>query len=325
LYVIPKGAAALGARGEGPFGLPAQLHLQLGIRDILVLRNEDDRQQQLGPVVLAPGQTYRLPFHQPGAIQLACSFHQGSASSSLWPHLRARAGSGCEHAWAGPPLRPAGERPRTAEGCMRTAFVVFDRMTALDFVGIYDPLTRLHSMGFLPDFAWEVCAQTPEVADDRGLRLRATAVGGSLAAYDLLVVPGGVGTRLLLQDAAFLAWLRTAAPVALKVSVCTGALLLGAAGFLQGRRATTHPSAVADLAPFCHTALATRLVDEGAVITAGGSPPLSTSGCSWSTGSRARRPRAVFASKWTTPIHSRPTTAREALRSQAASVSGPSE
>ena len=77
LYVIPKGAAALGARGEGPFGLPAELHLQLGVRDILVLRNEDDREQQLGPVALAPGQTYRLPFHQPGAVQLACSFHQG--------------------------------------------------------------------------------------------------------------------------------------------------------------------------------------------------------------------------------------------------------
>jgi hypothetical protein len=77
LYVIPKGAAALGARGDGPFGLPAELHLQLGVRDILVLRNEDDREQQLGPVVLAPGQTYRLPFHQPGALQLACSFHQG--------------------------------------------------------------------------------------------------------------------------------------------------------------------------------------------------------------------------------------------------------
>ena len=153
---------------------------------------------------------------------------------------------------------------------MRTAFVVFDRMTALDFVGIYDPLTRLYSMGFLPDFVWELCAQTAEVTDDRGLRLRATAVGGSLAAYDLLVVPGGVGTRPLMRDPVFLAWLRTAAPVPRKVSVCTGALLLGAAGFLQGRRATTHPSALADLAPFCQTVLATRLVDDGIILTAGG-------------------------------------------------------
>jgi hypothetical protein len=77
LYVIPQGAGTRGARGDGPFSLPAELHLQLGARDILVLRNEDDQEQQLGPVVLAPGQTYRLPFHQPGAIQLACSFHQG--------------------------------------------------------------------------------------------------------------------------------------------------------------------------------------------------------------------------------------------------------
>jgi cyclohexyl-isocyanide hydratase len=157
-----------------------------------------------------------------------------------------------------------------AEGAMRTAFVVFDRMTMLDFVGIYDPLTRLHAMGFMPDFAWDVCAQAPEVADDRGLHLRATAVGGSLSGYDLLVVPGGVGTRPLLRDAAFLAWLRTAAPVPRKASVCTGALLLGAAGFLQGRRATTHPSALTDLAPFCQAVLTTRIVDDGPVLTAGG-------------------------------------------------------
>jgi cyclohexyl-isocyanide hydratase len=156
------------------------------------------------------------------------------------------------------------------EGLMRTAFVVFDGMTALDFVGIYDPLTRLHSMGFRPDFAWEICAPTPEVTDDRGLRLAATAVGDSLAAYDLLIVPGGVGTRALLGDPGFLTWLRTALPVPRKVSVCTGALLLGAAGFLEGRRATTHPSALADLAPFCHTVLPTRLVDDGPVLTAGG-------------------------------------------------------
>jgi cyclohexyl-isocyanide hydratase len=55
-----------------------------------------------------------------------------------------------------------------------------------------------------------------------------------------------------------------------KVSVCTGALLLGAGGFLHGRRATTHPRALADLAPFCQTVLATRLVDDGPVLTAGG-------------------------------------------------------
>ena len=57
LYLIPKGAATRGARGEGPFGLPAKLHLQLGVRDILAIQNEDDREQQLGPALLALGQT----------------------------------------------------------------------------------------------------------------------------------------------------------------------------------------------------------------------------------------------------------------------------
>ncbi len=153
---------------------------------------------------------------------------------------------------------------------MRTGFVVFDRMTALDFVGIYDPLTRLKSMGFMPDFGWEVCGLASEVEDDRGLRLQIGAVGGSLGGYDLVVVPGGVGTRGAMREPAFLEWLRSAGPVPLKVSVCTGALLLGAAGFLVGKRATTHPSALQDLAPMCRQVTGDRIVDEGTVITAGG-------------------------------------------------------
>ncbi len=56
----------------------------------------------------------------------------------------------------------------------------------------------------------------------------------------------------------------------LKVSVCTGALLLGAAGFLRGRRATTHPNALKELEPYCGTVVRERVVDEGDVITAGG-------------------------------------------------------
>ena len=68
------------------------------------------------------------------------------------------------------------------------------------------------------------------------------ALGQPLHGYDLIVVPGGYGTRPLQQDETFLAWLRTAKDVPLKTSVCTGSLLLGAAGFLRGKRATTHPS-----------------------------------------------------------------------------------
>jgi cyclohexyl-isocyanide hydratase len=153
---------------------------------------------------------------------------------------------------------------------MRTAFVIFDRMTSLDFIGIFDPLGRLRTMGILPDFEWAVCAVTDTVTDDRGLRFLPDRVGQTLEGFDLVVIPGGYGTRALQHDTAFLAWLRTASGVPLKVSVCTGALLLGAAGFLAGKRATTHPNSLKELEPYCAEVRSERLVDAGDVLTASG-------------------------------------------------------
>lgn len=123
---------------------------------------------------------------------------------------------------------------------MKAAFIMFDNMTALDFIGFYDPLSRLRTMKVLPDFEWRICAFSSEVGDDRGLRLKVDCAGESLAGYDLVFVPGGMGTRALQRDQAFVTWLTSAANAPLKVSVCTGALLLGAAGFLRGLKATTH-------------------------------------------------------------------------------------
>jgi transcriptional regulator GlxA family with amidase domain len=154
---------------------------------------------------------------------------------------------------------------------MKTAFIVFDRMTALDLIGAYDPLTRLKSMNFIPGFDWRICAYTEEVLDDRGLRFTPDTVAESLEAYDIIVVPGGFGTRALQHDRAFTQWLRSAAPVKLKTSVCTGALLLGSAGFLTGKRATTHPNAFEELKPYCaEVVVDRRVVDEGGVVTAQG-------------------------------------------------------
>lgn len=153
---------------------------------------------------------------------------------------------------------------------MKAALVVFEGLTALDFIGFYDPVTRLASMGILPGFEWRVCARTPRVRDDRGMAMEAQSVAEPLAGYDLLFVPGGFGTRALQRDAAFVEWIATAATVPLKTSVCTGALLLGAAGFLRGRRATTHPNAYGELAPYCARVIDDRVVDEGEVITARG-------------------------------------------------------
>ncbi len=153
---------------------------------------------------------------------------------------------------------------------MKTAFILFDQMTALDFVGVYDPLTRLRSMQVMPTFAWTLCAFTEEIADDKGLRFSPDAVAEPLDGYDLIVVPGGFGTHPLQHDDAFLDWLRTAEVVPLKASVCTGALLLGAAGFLKGKRATTHPTNFDELAPYCAEVVDERVVDEGDIVTARG-------------------------------------------------------
>jgi len=153
---------------------------------------------------------------------------------------------------------------------LKIAFVIYDDITALDFVGIYDPLTRLKSMGFLPDLAWEICCHTEPVRDSNGLHFTPTKVGGSLASHDMVVVPGGFGSRELVHDAAFLQWLKTAEACKLKVSVCTGSLLLGAAGFLEGKRATTHRSAFDQLRGYCSAVVDDRIVDEDEVVTARG-------------------------------------------------------
>lgn len=153
---------------------------------------------------------------------------------------------------------------------MTIAFVIYDNMTALDFIGVYDPVTRLKTMKFMPDLRWHICARSNEVSDSTGLRFTATSVAGSLQDYQMIIVPGGWGSRELVKDREFIAWLKTAAPSKLKVSVCTGALLLGAAGFLEGKTATTHPSAFRDLQRYCSSVTDQRIVDEGDVVTARG-------------------------------------------------------
>ncbi len=136
----------------------------------------------------------------------------------------------------------------------------------MDFIGAYDSLTRLKSMQLMPGFEWDVCAFAAGIADDKGLRITPSVVGEPLSKYDLIVVPGGFGTRTLQHDKAFIDWLRTSEPVKLKASVCTGSLLLGAAGFLKDKRATTHPSAFEELKPYCAQVVDERVVDEGGML-----------------------------------------------------------
>ena len=78
---------------------------------------------------------------------------------------------------------------------MKAAFIVFDRMTSLDFIGFYDPVTRLKSMKIMDEFEWRICSMAQHIVDDRGLRLEADVVAEPLSSYDMLFVPGGYGDR----------------------------------------------------------------------------------------------------------------------------------
>ncbi|MCR8630266.1 DJ-1/PfpI family protein [Paenibacillus radicis (ex Xue et al. 2023)] len=153
---------------------------------------------------------------------------------------------------------------------MKMAFILFDQMTTLDFVGFYDAITRLRILKLMEDVSWDVCATQSEVTDELGIKMKIEHVSPDLSQYDLIFVPGGIGTRKLKDDVQFLRWLKTANNVQYKVSVCTGALLLGAAGFLSGRRATTNPQAYDFLEPYCEEVVRARIVRDGNVITGGG-------------------------------------------------------
>jgi cyclohexyl-isocyanide hydratase len=155
---------------------------------------------------------------------------------------------------------------------MKVAFVIYNHMTALDLIGVYDPIMRLKTMGFIPELEWEICAFSESISDHHGLKFSSTQVNQTLQGFDLLIVPGGITALVyqLTKESDFIAWLKTASACKLKASVCTGSLLLGAAGFLTGKKATTHPNAFDQLKEFCPVITDQRVVDAGDVITSRG-------------------------------------------------------
>lgn len=152
---------------------------------------------------------------------------------------------------------------------MKIGYIVFEGITWLDFIGIYDPLYRLKSMKYLPDLSWEICSFTPRAFDPYGLEIKPTQVNQSLSGFDIIVVPGGHGTRQLVNDMAFLSWIKTSNEDATKISICTGSLILGAAGYLKNKKATTNYNEYEALAPYCSEVVQDRIAEDGNVITAG--------------------------------------------------------
>ncbi|MFB8180260.1 DJ-1/PfpI family protein [Streptomyces sp. NPDC055966] len=150
---------------------------------------------------------------------------------------------------------------------MQIALVVYDRFTALDVVGPYEILSRL------PDAQLAFVAERPgPVSTDTGfLAVTADRALDEVPHPDLLVVSGGPGTRAQLENPALLDWLRAAdAASTWTTSVCSGSLLLAAAGLLRGRRATSHWSALEVLAEFGAEPTGERVVTDGKYVTAAG-------------------------------------------------------
>jgi cyclohexyl-isocyanide hydratase len=152
---------------------------------------------------------------------------------------------------------------------MKIAYILFNGITWLDLVGLYEPVSKLKKLGYLPDLEWDFCGYTDMAEDVGGLRVLPGKIRNDLSEYDAIIVPGGSGTRKLAKDETFLTWLKTAEQVDWKISVCTGSLLLGAAGFLKGKNATTHFDEYDTLAPYCGKVLHDRIVMDGHCVTAG--------------------------------------------------------
>jgi putative intracellular protease/amidase len=150
---------------------------------------------------------------------------------------------------------------------MKIAILIFDKLTALDAIGPYEVLSRIP--GAELSF---VSTETGMKRTDTGrLGLSADVALTDLADPDVLLIPGGEGNRPLLDDEEVLDWVRAAdATSTWTTSVCTGSLVLGAAGLLEGKRATTHWAYLDRLRDFGAEPVSERVVTDGKVMTAAG-------------------------------------------------------
>jgi cyclohexyl-isocyanide hydratase len=149
---------------------------------------------------------------------------------------------------------------------LHIGFLVFPRVQQLDLTGPYEIFSILPSATV--HLVWK--SREP-VTSTTGITFTPTATFADCPALDVLCVPGGIGVNPLMQDAETLEFVRRqAARARFITSVCTGSLVLGAAGLLGGRRATSHWLARDALAGFGAIPTAGRVVRDGNLITAGG-------------------------------------------------------
>jgi putative intracellular protease/amidase len=150
---------------------------------------------------------------------------------------------------------------------MQIAILLYDNMTALDAIGPYEVLSRL------PGAKVQFVAETKGLVrtDTRALGLMADVAISEVTSPDIVVVPGGPGDAAVRQREPVLAWLRAVSKTAQwTTSVCSGSLILGAAGLLRGRRATSHFTVLDDLRAYGAEPTLERVVFEPPIVTAAG-------------------------------------------------------
>ncbi|PWC37080.1 DJ-1/PfpI family protein [Azospirillum sp. TSO22-1] len=151
-------------------------------------------------------------------------------------------------------------------GPLSFGLLLLPRLTQLDLTGPYEVLARVP--GAKVHLIWKTL---DPVTADTGLRILPTTTFAECPDLDLLLVPGGAGVNELMGDAEALAFLRERAGCTRHLaSVCTGALVLGAAGLLKGRRSGTHWASRPFLTAFGAIPVAERVVVDGTLFTGGG-------------------------------------------------------
>ena len=149
---------------------------------------------------------------------------------------------------------------------LEIGLLLYPKLTQLDLTGPFEVLCRMSNTQV--HLVWK---NREPVVSDRGLGLLPTMTLDECPALDAVVVPGGAGQVALMDDMAVLGFLtRQAAKARYMTSVCTGALVLGAAGLLKGRRATTHWLSMDHLPLLGATPVSERIVVDGPVVTGGG-------------------------------------------------------
>ena len=150
---------------------------------------------------------------------------------------------------------------------MKIAILIFDKLTALDVIGPYEVFSRI------PGAELRMVAKQAGThrSDTGALGISADLSIAELPDPDIVLVGGGEGNRALIDDPEFLDWLRTADETTTwTTSVCTGSLVLGAAGILDGKRATSHWAYRERLREYGAEPVAERVVIDGKVVTAAG-------------------------------------------------------